>query len=53
MPLASTAQAAFFAHHHPDLLKKFAAETPKGTHLPHYAKAPPKPKTSAQNLYGK
>jgi hypothetical protein len=51
MPLKSTAQAAFFSHHHPDLLKEFAAETPKGTKLPHYASQ--KPKTAAQNLYGK
>lgn len=34
MPFKSKAQAAYLYANHPDVAKRFAAETPKGTKLP-------------------
>lgn len=58
MPFKSTAERGFLYANHPDIAKRFQAETPKGTKLPHYvAKKPAAPKfpkkpLGAASLYG-
>lgn len=37
MPFKSTAQRGYLFAKHPDVAKKFAAETPKGASLPEHA----------------
>jgi len=51
MPFASQAQKGFLYANHPDVAREFQAATPKGAHLPE--RVTKKPKTAAQNLYGK
>ena len=36
MPFRSVAQRGFMFSHHPDIAKRFAAETPKNVKLPYH-----------------
>ena len=51
MPFESQAQRGYLYANHPEVAKEFQAATPKGAKLPEHVTK--KPKTAAQNLYGK